>query len=90
MEQCEVMLRDMADSKRADTAIHQQLANAAPQEPTIAATDFNATIVSPLFWPSFREEALVLHPVVQQYEPHTHTHTHLHRTHYALLLLNCT
>ncbi len=70
MDQCEIMLKDMAYSKRADTYIHSQIDTKlwpTPSDPT--AFKLSSTIVSPLFWPPFREESLVLHPVVQRCVP---------------------
>lgn len=55
LQMCDVMLRDVADSKRTDVAIHTSKA-----VPTV----LRAKILSKLFWPAFREEQLKLPAVV--------------------------
>lgn len=59
LHSCEVMLRDVADSKR----LHANLASGAALAP--ADFDVSATIISAQFWPSLKDEKLVVPPAVQ-------------------------
>ncbi|XP_056634771.1 anaphase-promoting complex subunit 2 [Diorhabda sublineata] len=56
---CEVMLKDVADSKRITQHIKQD------NEYTEEEIPISAMIVSAQFWPAFKEEKLALHPKVQ-------------------------
>ena len=50
----EVMIKDCADSKRLDGAVHQLLSDA---KSPIAPSFMHPTVISHLFWPSYREAA---------------------------------
>nr|XP_006818421.1 PREDICTED: anaphase-promoting complex subunit 2-like [Saccoglossus kowalevskii] len=54
---CEVMLKDVADSKRINTHI-KELKDKEEKEKTEKNVDLNTMILSAQFWPSFREEKL--------------------------------
>ncbi|CAG9840451.1 unnamed protein product [Diabrotica balteata] len=56
---CEVMLKDVADSKRITQHIKQEVDYVEEEIPV------SAMIVSAQFWPAFKEEKLDLHPKVQ-------------------------
>jgi anaphase-promoting complex subunit 2 len=62
MRQCEVMIKDIDDSKRIQTNIHSTLA-ARPDEPAAAVVD--AAIVSHIFWPALASVPLTNHPRIQ-------------------------
>jgi hypothetical protein len=59
LQNCEIMLKDMADSKRTNGLLAQRLD---PSERYI-----DAIISSYLFWPSFRDEKLKLPEPMRQY-----------------------
>ncbi|KAK2189465.1 hypothetical protein NP493_106g06023 [Ridgeia piscesae] len=54
---CEVMLKDVADSKRLNTRIREQWEQETGDEKAIAV---NAMVLSAQFWPTFREEKVTL------------------------------
>jgi anaphase-promoting complex subunit 2 len=67
MRSADIMLKDIADSKRLNAYINQHLNTAA----TLSSSDttdipLTAIIVSGLFWPPFRDEPFSLHPRVQR------------------------
>ncbi|CAB4014365.1 anaphase-promoting complex subunit 2-like, partial [Paramuricea clavata] len=53
---CEVMLKDVADSRRINTNIHSKI-ESSEQKPEI---EIHGMILSNVFWPTFREEKLEL------------------------------
>jgi anaphase-promoting complex subunit 2 len=63
LQNCDIMLKDLKDSKRLNKLIHDKNSDI-PEY-------MRATIVSHLFWPSFREESLKLpesiHSMIEQY-----------------------
>ncbi|KAG4302353.1 hypothetical protein PCANB_001334 [Pneumocystis canis] len=58
LQMCDVMLHDIAESKRIDTNLHKELNNKTP---------IHASILSRLFWPNFKGEALRLSKKIQDY-----------------------
>lgn len=58
---CEVMLRDLADSRR----LNAHLASGDIPDYTKGEVDVSAIVVSAQFWPTFKDEKLVLPPPVQ-------------------------
>ncbi|XP_070531907.1 anaphase-promoting complex subunit 2-like [Ptychodera flava] len=56
---CEVMLKDVADSKRINTHI-RELDDKKQKDEKTDCLDLNSMILSAQFWPSFREEKLEL------------------------------
>lgn len=63
---CEVMLKDIADSKRINQRIKQDLNYSEDDIP------MSAMIVSAQFWPAFKDEKLELHKkLIQQMEKYT-------------------
>jgi len=63
---CEVMLKDIADSKRTDHAIHQLLTEAAD-------VPMHAQILSRLFWPSnFKKEEVTYPATLKKYAMEQH------------------
>lgn len=62
---CEVMLKDIQDSKRINQHIKQDVNYA-------ETTPMSAVIVSAQFWPAFKEEKLELHPsLLEQLDTYT-------------------
>lgn len=59
LQNCEIMIKDMADSKRVNALINPRLDE--------DQRHFDAVIISYLFWPSFREEKLILPKPMQAY-----------------------
>ncbi|CCJ29128.1 unnamed protein product [Pneumocystis jirovecii] len=59
LQMCDVMLHDIAESKRIDTNLHKELNN--------TKTPIHASILSRLFWPNFKGEALCLSKEIQSY-----------------------
>ncbi|KAK3606129.1 hypothetical protein CHS0354_010758, partial [Potamilus streckersoni] len=59
---CEVMLKDVADSKRINTRIKEEKARRNEQE----AVEVNSMILSAQFWPAFREEKITLPEEMQK------------------------
>ena len=62
LRQCEVMIKDVDDSKRIQTNIHSTL-NSKPRESGPAAVD--AAIVSHIFWPALQREEMKYHPSIK-------------------------
>lgn len=56
MQGCEVMMKDMKDSKRLDA----QLRSSSSSSSVMASNPLHATIVSRLFWPAFQRQQLKL------------------------------
>lgn len=70
LHHCEVMLKDIGDSKRINTRLHSEESG----EEELAQQDFpvNAIIISPQFWPQFKQETLHLpEEVLQSLEAYT-------------------
>lgn len=66
---CEIMLRDIEESKRVNTAVHKQLhteLEEKKQEPTEddATGAIDTMIISGEYWPGLQEAELALHPAV--------------------------
>ncbi|XP_067662241.1 anaphase-promoting complex subunit 2-like [Haliotis asinina] len=59
---CEVMLKDVADSKRINTRITEEKAQLGVKEDI----EMNAMILSAQFWPAFREEKITLPEEMQK------------------------
>lgn len=59
LQACEVMMRDIFDSRRVDGVIRndQGLAQPTPDEPTEGIPDLHAKILSHFFWPDIQEQA---------------------------------
>jgi len=55
IQQCDVMLKDVAESKRVDRVIHSR-----------AETVVHPRILSRFFWPPLREEKLIMPPKLQE------------------------
>jgi anaphase-promoting complex subunit 2 len=73
MRNCEVMIKDMDDSKRTNTNIHSTTA-ASSNRPSLV----DAAIVSHIFWPSLQKEALIHHPRIQSHlDQFSHAYSHL-------------
>ncbi|KAL7554370.1 hypothetical protein ACHAWF_017822 [Thalassiosira exigua] len=62
MRQCEVMIKDIDDSKRIQTNIRSTLANAKEKETPVV----DAAIVSHIFWPALQREEVKNHPRLQR------------------------
>ncbi|KAL7542585.1 hypothetical protein ACHAXR_012103 [Thalassiosira sp. AJA248-18] len=60
MRQCEVMIKDIDDSKRIHTNIHSTLAQSNPSVNDAPVVD--AAIVSHIFWPALQREEYKNHP----------------------------
>ncbi|XP_067946138.1 anaphase-promoting complex subunit 2-like isoform X2 [Watersipora subatra] len=63
LHKCEVMLKDITDSKRLNTWIHSELLKAPPDQQI--PFEMNAMMLSGQYWPNFREEKLQL-PLLMQ------------------------
>ncbi|XP_029945409.1 anaphase-promoting complex subunit 2 [Salarias fasciatus] len=76
MHYCEVMLKDMADSRRINSNIREEEQRLSEEEqPPLS---LSAIILSSEFWPSLKEEKLELPPVVcQAMEAYTHRYEKL-------------
>uniref|UniRef100_W5LXH4 Anaphase-promoting complex subunit 2 n=1 Tax=Lepisosteus oculatus TaxID=7918 RepID=W5LXH4_LEPOC len=76
MHYCEVMLKDVADSRRINSNIRDEEAKLPEQErPPLA---LSAMILSSEFWPPLKEEKLELPPIVTQaMEAYTHRYEKL-------------
>ncbi|KAG5834734.1 hypothetical protein ANANG_G00264720 [Anguilla anguilla] len=76
MHYCEVMLKDVADSRRINTNIREEEARLPEEEqPPLA---LSAMILSSEFWPPLKEEKMELPPVVcQAMEAYTHRYEKL-------------
>ena len=59
MRNCEVMIKDMDDSKRANTHIHEEL-KLKGKEPVV-----DAAMISHIFWPTLQKESLKHHSRIQ-------------------------
>lgn len=64
LHKCEVMLKDVSDSKRINTRIHEEREKQADAPTTAACIPVNGMILSAQFWPPFREEKLELPEVM--------------------------
>lgn len=58
LQQCEIMVRDIEDSKRLNSNIRSMLERSAEG----SRVPIDATIVSEEFWPPFQTEEVALHP----------------------------
>lgn len=65
LQACEVMLRDVLDSKRVDTVIRNDQ-RLSPSSKTQEAPDLHAKILSRLFWPALHEESFSIPPAVAE------------------------
>lgn len=76
MHYCEVMLKDMADSRRINSNIREEESRLSKDEqPPLS---LSAIILSSEFWPTLKEEKLELPPVVlQAMEAYTHRYEKL-------------
>ncbi|KAK9237659.1 hypothetical protein V1525DRAFT_403411 [Lipomyces kononenkoae] len=63
LHNCDVMVKDILESKRADANIHDPTTVAAGTYPV--ADIVHASMVSKLFWPAFRDEDLALPPFIE-------------------------
>lgn len=59
---CDVMIKDVADSRRINTLIQKQLKEEEQEE----EVEMNALILSHVFWPTFREEQLKVPEFIQR------------------------
>lgn len=72
MRQCEIMIKDMEDSKRITSNIHSMLKtrNYNDKVPKISShgkeDTVNATIISHIFWPPLQKETMKCHPKIQE------------------------
>ena len=62
MRQCEVMIKDIDDSKRIHTNIHSTLTNQSNRNGGAGAPVVDAAIVSHIFWPALQREEYKNHP----------------------------
>jgi len=66
LHECEIMLQDISESRRLNTNIKNKI-----QSKTTTGTEsgsfLDTTIISPMFWPSLREEGLTLPPSIQRF-----------------------
>ena len=70
LHQCEVMLKDIGDSKRINTQLHNP--DGGSDELQVAAFPVNSVILSAQFWPQLRNETLKLpQEVIQAMEVYT-------------------
>ncbi|CAB1318570.1 unnamed protein product [Coregonus sp. 'balchen'] len=76
MHYCEVMLKDVADSRRINTNIREEESRVAEEEqPPLA---LSAMILSSEFWPTLKEEKMELPPLASQaMEAYTHRYEKL-------------
>uniref|UniRef100_A0A8C7D6S2 Anaphase-promoting complex subunit 2 n=1 Tax=Oncorhynchus kisutch TaxID=8019 RepID=A0A8C7D6S2_ONCKI len=76
MHYCEVMLKDVADSRRINTNIREEESRLAEEEqPPLA---LSAMILSSEFWPTLKEEKMELPPLASQaMEAYTHRYEKL-------------
>ena len=66
---CDVMIKDVADSRRINTHIQKQLEEEEEEEEEEVEKgkfEMNALILSHVFWPTFREEQLKIPECVQK------------------------
>lgn len=76
MHYCEVMLKDMADSRRINSNIREEESRLSEEEqPSLS---LSAIILSSEFWPTLKEEKLELPPLIcQAMEAYTHRYEKL-------------
>eukprot|EP00026_Physarum_polycephalum_P002809 Phypoly_transcript_02817.p1 GENE.Phypoly_transcript_02817~~Phypoly_transcript_02817.p1 ORF type:complete len:818 (+),score=124.80 Phypoly_transcript_02817:172-2625(+) len=75
LHNCEIMLKDMADSKRTNALIKKACADAGDE------LSLDVTIVSHLFWPTIKEETLTLpEPIQQQFDKYSKHYSHVKQT----------
>lgn len=60
MRNCEIMIKDMDDSKRAVSNIHSTIKASGKPEPVI-----DAAVISHIFWPTLTDEQMKHHPRIQ-------------------------
>lgn len=76
MHYCEVMLKDMADSRRINTNIREEESKLGEEEQP--PLPLSSLILSSEFWPTLKDEKLELPPlVVQAMEAYTHRYEKL-------------
>lgn len=63
---CDVMIKDVADSRRINTLIQKQLKQEEEEELVKEEIEMNALILSHVFWPTFREEQLKVPEFIQK------------------------
>lgn len=72
LQQCEIMVRDIEDSKRLNANIasslppHPQVTGASAAPPLPERIPIDATIVSEEFWPPFQKDEFAPHPRVER------------------------
>lgn len=74
LHQCEIMVRDIEDSKRLNLNVQSTMKNPdgtatavdQPGRPQDQSTRVDATIVSQQFWPPLQDEDFILHPKVSK------------------------
>ncbi len=66
LHNCEVMLRDVNDSKKLNTKINQTIGRAGEEKGDPPAYDLSTTIVSSHYWPSFVQGDVNHHPRIQK------------------------
>ncbi|KAJ1967374.1 Anaphase-promoting complex subunit 2 [Dispira parvispora] len=78
LNSCEVMLKDMGDSRRINQYIHEALASEQIRPSTLESTPsfqfFTGRYLSHLFWPNFREETWELPPVIKEAQQQVERH----------------
>ncbi|TMS15391.1 Anaphase-promoting complex subunit 2 [Larimichthys crocea] len=76
MHYCEVMLKDMADSRRINSNIREEESRLSEEEQPLLS--LSSIILSSEFWPPLKEEKLELPPlVIQAMEAYTHRYEKL-------------
>jgi len=65
MRQCEIMIKDMDDSKRIATNIHSTIRGKSEDEDDDNGPVVDAAIISHIFWPPLQKEAMKNHPRIQ-------------------------
>ena len=63
MRQCEIMIKDMADSKRISANIHSTMRGRSMEEESNGVVD--GAIISHIFWPPLQKETVKNHPRIQ-------------------------
>jgi anaphase-promoting complex subunit 2 len=68
LHSCEIMIKDMEDSKRANNAVYSSLTNkaAAAAGQGIVDKDVDFVIISDNYWPSLTQDGMQLHPQLDQ------------------------
>ncbi|KAJ1652782.1 Anaphase-promoting complex subunit 2 [Dispira simplex] len=78
LSSCEVMLKDIGDSRRINQYIHEALASEQVRSSTLESTPssqfFTGRYLSHLFWPTFREETWKLPPVIKEAQKQVERH----------------